>query len=172
MTNKTPPFEFAPTELSKRMTLIIGAVVHGIVALIAASILAWIGLSVYSKYVAVQNDYEKWSKSTYAHQNAAAQEAALRCSRTTKGADALKACLVAEINAYQENKNTNQDLKAQRDMAWWAMWGFYLTLVSTVIGAIGLFFLWRSLKQTREAISIDREVGHAQVRAYLSVVPL
>ncbi|HTN39988.1 MAG TPA: hypothetical protein VLZ84_02480 [Asticcacaulis sp.] len=172
MANKTPPFEYAPTEVSKRMTLIIGAVVHGIFALIAASILAWVALLVYSKYVAVQNDYEKWSKSAYAHQGLAAQEIALRCSQTAKGAVSLKTCLNAEIRAYQENENTDQDLKAQRDMAWWAMWGFYLSLSSTIIGAVGLIFLWKSLNQTRIAISNDREVGDAQVRAYLSVSPI
>ncbi len=40
-----------------------------------------------------------------------------------------------------------------------------------LISMVGLGFIWQSLKHTTIAISNDREIGEAQVRAYLSVNP-
>ncbi len=53
-------------------------------------------------------------------------------------------------------------------MAYWAWWIVVVTAIGVPISIGGLYLLVRSLGQTRQAISIDREVGHAQVRAYLS----
>ncbi|WP_312403803.1 hypothetical protein [Rhizobium sp.] len=55
-----------------------------------------------------------------------------------------------------------RDLQAQEDMALWAKLMFWSTLVSIAVGFIGLFFVYKTLKATRD-ISVK------QLRAYISV---
>lgn len=76
-------------------------------------------------------------------------------------------CLSSKIGAYQKRRSVDADAEAQLEMAYWANWTFKATAVGLILSSFGLFFLLWSLRQTRTAISIDREVGHAQVRAYL-----
>lgn len=79
-------------------------------------------------------------------------------------------CLEKEINSYIEEKNTSQDLKAQKDMAYWAQVMAWVTVAGFFVSVSGLFLmLFVSLRQTRTAIKDTRELGEAQARAYLSL---
>lgn len=59
------------------------------------------------------------------------------------------------------------DLAAQQQMALWAKWTFWLTISSVALSAVALVGLWKSLQQTREAITDNRRLGEAQTRAYV-----
>ena len=54
-------------------------------------------------------------------------------------------------------------------MAYWAQALFWLSAVGAIISVTGIYLLFVSLRHTRTAIADTREIGEAQVRAYLSV---
>lgn len=129
------------------------------------------GVSVLGHFYDARNTYQQYQQSTEARRQEAADKIAYECSIMEPINPAFRNCISEKIRAYQEQSAAEQDLQAQQDMAYWAAALFLLTAISTMIGIVGLALLFVSLRQTRQAISIDREVGHAQVRAYLSVVP-
>lgn len=54
-------------------------------------------------------------------------------------------------------------------MAQWALWMVNLSALSILVGAVGIFFVFRTLKETRKGNKINRRIGEAQVRAYLAI---
>lgn len=56
-------------------------------------------------------------------------------------------------------------------MARWSFWAAFTSGVGLLVSIAGFVALVISLRQTRDAISLDREVGHSQTRAYLTVKP-
>lgn len=97
------------------------------------------------------------------------------------------------------NEHEVSDLKAQKAMALWAKLMFFASIASVAVTAVGLELLRRTLKATKdaatyaesaaraawetveqakaatlaaqEAVGVTREIGQAQVRAYLSIIP-
>jgi len=130
-----------------------------------------IGFGVWSQYVDSRRAYREYKQQSQADQEQSAREIADRYSIIVDPLDTIRACLVKEILTYQAKDATNKDLKAQQDMALWAFWTFIATTGGLIVSIGGLTMLWASLRQTRQAISLDREVGHAQVRAYVTVNP-
>ncbi|AMX99973.1 hypothetical protein A4R29_11070 [Mesorhizobium ciceri biovar biserrulae] len=61
------------------------------------------------------------------------------------------------------------DLQAQQDMAFWAKWMFWGTVVSIVLSAFALLAVLGSLRQTSRAIGDARKLGEDQTRAYVHV---
>ncbi|MCK5644552.1 MAG: hypothetical protein KAJ19_27385, partial [Gammaproteobacteria bacterium] len=59
-------------------------------------------------------------------------------------------------------------MKAQQDMAYWAMILTMISAAGIIISAIAVWAVFLSLSQTRTAISDTKKIGQAQVRAYLS----
>jgi hypothetical protein len=67
-------------------------------------------------------------------------------------------------------------------MAFWAMSMFWIAAAQAGLTAVGILFIWRALDYTRkaveeaenatkvatESVGVSREIGQAQVRAYLS----
>lgn len=49
-----------------------------------------------------------------------------------------------------------RDLDAQEDMAWWAMWMFFAATAGTILSAVGVFLIWRTLLYTRDAAKHTR----------------
>jgi hypothetical protein len=82
----------------------------------------------------------------------------------------------------QPDKLDLRDVKAQEEMAFWAMWMFVAALATFAITSIGTFLIWRQVRLTRNAVeeasagteamrdanAIARQVGEAQARCYLS----
>lgn len=56
-------------------------------------------------------------------------------------------------------------------MAYWAKVMFFTSAGGLVVSIFGLIALFISLAQTRKAIADTREIGEAQVRAYISIEP-
>lgn len=131
--------------------------------------IAQIGVSVWSEYVDSSREYREYRQQAEAEQNKAAHEIASRCNIIFEPGQSLASCIAQEINAYQKQDTTDKDLKAQQDMALWGLGTVLVGALGLVISVGGLFMLWQSLNQTRQAISNDREIGHAQIRAYVSV---
>lgn len=76
-------------------------------------------------------------------------------------------------NQRQENREV-ADLKAQQDMAFWAKLMLWASTASIAFTFVGLGLIWRTLHHTRrtadyakEAVETSRQIGEAQIRAYL-----
>jgi hypothetical protein len=76
-------------------------------------------------------------------------------------------CEAEIIKATREAQHDAHDLNAQRDSANWGFWMMMATGAGLAVSGIGLAALFVSLSQTRTAIKDNREIGEAQVRAYL-----
>lgn len=93
----------------------------------------------------------------------------IAASHTEATAISPPAEILKEMRAEQRD---DADLQAQQDMALWAWWMLVVSAASSGIGAAGLFFLWQSLKQTREAITLNtRSQEHAEEQARLEMRP-
>ena len=78
-------------------------------------------------------------------------------------------CISKVIHATNENKRAEKDLVAQTEMATWAFWMLIVTIFVAVVTAGGVYFVWRTLLATKKTVTITREIGEAQVRAYLTI---
>ncbi|MGC1502870.1 MAG: hypothetical protein WA782_01895 [Sulfitobacter sp.] len=78
-------------------------------------------------------------------------------------------CLADNIGADGGVKQSEYDLKAQQDMAAWAFGMLIVTVWLALITLFGVFFVWRTLKVTRDMARDTREIGQKQARAYLFV---
>jgi hypothetical protein len=134
-------------------------------------VVAQTGAGLLKSYNDTRESYRKYQQEFETERQQASQKIANNCQIIGPINPAFRDCIAKGVLAYQEKYNSEQDLRAQQDMAYWAMALFFLSVVSAIIGFVGLVALFISLKQTRQAISLDKEVGHAQVRAYLSVRP-
>jgi hypothetical protein len=163
-----------PAELNPRVSYWDFARFFSSVLLLAFTglLLVSAGQGVWSWHDANTQAYEEQKKRSDAEQKQASERIASECAVMFAPADLVAKCLASAVEAYEAGKNTDADLKAQMDMAFWAKLMFIATTASLGISLLGLYFLMLSLRQTREAISTDREVGHAQVRAYVDVTPL
>ncbi|WCE67989.1 hypothetical protein PL335_06480 [Sulfitobacter faviae] len=77
-------------------------------------------------------------------------------------ATAQTECIVRVVEATNEHKRAESNLKAQRDMARLALWMLAVTIVMAIVTAGGVYYVWQT-------INVTREIGEAQVRAYQSV---
>jgi hypothetical protein len=135
------------------------------VGLIVAALSAIWAFQSFREY---QNEHTQQRQSVASYQTETSEDYSSGCFK--KGvafSDSIK-CLINSIDANREAQRSKYDLQAQQEMAEWAYAIALLTIVSTVIGAIGLVALFASLFQTRTSIKDNREMGEAQTRAYLT----
>lgn len=78
-------------------------------------------------------------------------------------------CIRDVVEATNEHELSERDLVAQTEMALWAFWMLLVTATVAVITAVGVIFVWKTLVATQVMARDTREIGEAQVRAYLSV---
>ncbi|MGJ8627055.1 MAG: hypothetical protein ACSHXB_08855 [Sulfitobacter sp.] len=71
-------------------------------------------------------------------------------------------CIIGVVETTNEHKRSESDLTAQRNMARWALWMLLATIAIAIVTAFGVYYVWRTL-------SVTREIGEAQVRAYLFI---
>lgn len=129
------------------------------------------GLSIWSFYELDRQAYRDYQQQSEREQQQSARKIADRCNVILEPGMTFHDCVLKELLSYQKQDVSDKDLQAQQDMARWAFWMLIPTSVGLPISVGGLWMLWRSLQQTREAISTDREVGHAQVRSYITAEP-
>lgn len=111
--------------------------------------------------------YEQQRTSEYAG-NA---EADIR--RTCIGVDdsAQAECIRQVVETGNEHQRAERDLSAQQEMARWAFYMLAVSSAGLVITAVGIYYVRDTLIETRKSVQVTREIGEAQVRAYLSIRP-
>jgi hypothetical protein len=151
-------------------------------ALIAATVLIFmagtVGALLLEQYAKRHQTYADYQQNAESDRRAASNKVAEACQ--DRSAPAFRACIADQLEAYYRDQATNQDLQAQQDMAYWAG---ALFVSSTILTLIGIFLLWRTLLATQQtlaesqkateaaqaAVSVTRQIGMVQSRAYLTV---
>lgn len=72
---------------------------------------------------------------------------------------------VAQTQTAQSDPYQLRDLKAQEDMAYWAMWMFVAAVFTFAITSIGTFLIWRQVRLTRQAVEDTGEATEAMREA-------
>lgn len=78
-------------------------------------------------------------------------------------------CLMDVIEPQQKQSQDYRDLHAQERMARWAFWMLVVAAAGTAVAGYGLVLIKRTWIETKRTADITREMGQAQVRAYLSI---
>lgn len=125
---------------------------------------------VWSQYEAGSRAYQQYQRQKDADQKKAADKLAFDCSIPEASRDLIAQCLSEGMASYEGQSDANMDLKAQQDMAFWALWMFIVSAIGLPVNIAGLTAIFISLRHTRESITNDRAIGEAQVRAYLHCV--
>lgn len=81
-------------------------------------------------------------------------------NKSDNGSPELSECLLRIVSATQSNSISRHNLKAQQDMAEWALAVFFVSFIAFIATAIGVVFVWLTLRETRR-------IGEAQMRAYV-----
>lgn len=131
--------------------------------------LAFGGTEIHRRQLENAEAYKQAVREAESAKRQTAQEIAAECAVPGAATDFIRECLADKVKAHGEQYTTSKDLEAQVNMAFWAKWMVYVGAVGIPISILGLFGLLLSLRQTRQAISTDREIGEAQVRAYLTI---
>jgi hypothetical protein len=96
---------------------------------------------------------------------------------------AMRECVTEKVQASEENQRASYDLYAQNAVARWTFWMLILGLAGTGITGVGLYYLAANLNEMKEqralgqkaidaaneANNVARDMGQAQVRAYLHI---
>jgi hypothetical protein len=143
--------------------------------------LALLGIIFSAGYWLVENNYAELHRSYSTYQATAEHDrraTADEISRSCFKSDftEFSECIAQKIKTYYQQQATNQDLQAQQDMAFWAKALFILGIGQAVLTGLGLLYVWYNLQISREGVKtalqaneVNREVGEAQARAYLTV---
>lgn len=135
----------------------------------ALYIFAVAGLGIWSEYERLRDSYKYKKQWSTAEQRQSARDIARNCELYFRTREILSECIEQKIDEYQSKRDVDEDLLAQQDMAYWATWAVFCGVAALIVNVVSLFLLFSSLRQTRRAIVQDRQVGHAQVRAYISI---
>jgi uncharacterized protein YneF (UPF0154 family) len=135
-------------------------------------LLANMAIGVWSFYQDAEQRYRANKQNTESETQQAYDKIAKRCSVSSPSEHFVRSCISDAIKSYEVQKNTDQDLQAQQDMAFWALCMFIATVGSLIISVGGLAMLFLSLRQTRTAIRDNREIGEKQTRAFLAIDPV
>jgi hypothetical protein len=100
------------------------------------------------------------NKHTAEYERHAEEQIRATCLSGKKGD--IAECVSKIIEATNEDSRAEDDLIAQTEMARWALYMLIATLVVAVITGVGVYYVWQTLKVTRD-------IGEAQVRAYISI---
>jgi len=90
---------------------------------------------------------------------AAQQQAATEISAALgRIEDAIRDLVTEETDRRIQDAEQREidNLRAQMQMAFWALWMFVATAVAVLLTAFGVFLLWRTLKYTRNAASTTK----------------
>ena len=94
------------------------------------------------------------------------EDAAIKTAERCKGrdGDSLSVCVAEQLTAYHRQNETNQDLQAQKDMAFWAMIASTISGISALTSAGGIWLLWLTLSATRSALDSARSQASAAIK--------
>lgn len=150
--------------------------------LLAALFVGIVGITYSHVYEAVYHDH-----ATGKAQADASEKFKKECSEVVTIKEAL-ACFGNTIESAREPQRSEEDLYAQKKMAQWAFWLLFFTvligIVSVGITVVGINYVRRTLLEMElqrgvsqgavdaaiDSNKVAREVGQAQVRAYLTCI--
>jgi hypothetical protein len=78
-------------------------------------------------------------------------------------------CMVDATNKARSNEREEQDLVAQKISALWAFMMGAAAVVGVGLSAVGVMLVWTTFNATKEGNAIAREIGQAQIRAYVTL---
>ena len=90
------------------------------------------------------------------------------CRSVVGVVDQIK-CVFDDIRTNQETKRAEYDLKAQQDMALFALAMAVFTFLGLIVLVLTLIEAFQAAKAAQSAADITREIGEAQARAYLTI---
>jgi hypothetical protein len=76
-------------------------------------------------------------------------------------------CIREVVEASNEHERAEDDLVAQTEMALWALGMLIVSALMALVTGLGVYYVWRTLQETRRMAEDTRRIGEAQVRAYL-----
>lgn len=92
-------------------------------------------------------------------------------SRSETIAD-FQRCLSNQGALTREQERSEQDLNAQREMAIWAeamLWATWIVGITSIsVTAVGIFFVWQTLRETRNAVTEAARGSNAAERAVIA----
>jgi hypothetical protein len=144
----------------KRYSIIlIGIVLAALLIIGAAYVIKW-GLERQIEYERYADEHRKeYTNNTYSPERQ-------RCFRLAAGLQ--HDCVTKARNEATAYNREQQDLVAQRVTALWTKLMGGAAIVGMVLSAFGVFLVWTTFNATRQSNVIAREIGEAQVRAYLA----
>jgi len=78
---------------------------------------------------------------------------------------AIRDMIAEEDNIARQRQEDREisDLQAQKNMAFWAMLMFFVTLATVVLTAVGVFLIWKTLQYTKAAATYTKTAADAAV---------
>jgi len=67
---------------------------------------------------------------------------------------ALQNCITKAIKTSGEYQRAERDLAAQKSMANYAKWLLMVTAIGTIVATIGLYAVWKTLKETARSVNV------------------
>lgn len=131
----------------------------------------WMGLGLVAALENQRNSNREHQAENKRKQEKSAREISYRCALSFGRLEEIRFCISGEIESYRDQNKSSLELDIQQQAANWSIGSFAVSALALAISFYGLLMLRASLQHTREAIRLTREVGHAQVRAYLSISP-
>ncbi len=118
------------------------------------------------RYADVHKAYSKYQESAE-YDRRATQDAITNSCMDADIARAAK-CFGEKVEAYYQKQETNKDLQAQQDMAFWAKWLFILGIAQALLSGAGIYLVARSVQQTGETLKLSSSTLHVENRPWLN----
>ena len=111
--------------------------------------------------------YER-TAADYAGQTA--QRIERKCGASLQG-QAVAECMAEVISTSREDVRAERDLDAQEMMARFTRLMGWTGLFGLFVGIASIILVWRTLLATQQMARDTRQIGEAEVRAYIKIVP-
>ena len=135
-----------------------------LVAIVVVAVFIGAAISGYGWWAQLQSQWDsdrrsaQYTKSTYYP----AYDACLSATVPEK-----TNCIAEAHEEYRANQRGERDLVAQETTAGWTIVMSTAAIFGIVLSVVGVALIWGTFRETRETNQITREIGRAQVRAYL-----
>jgi hypothetical protein len=116
-----------------------------------------------SEYANVHKVFATYQENAERDRDAATDEIGKSCYQPDIAV--FSKCLKEKVTAYYTQQATNQDLQAQKDMAFWAATLFALGIVQLAFSGAGIYFIWQSLALNRDAVAEATKANANTIRA-------
>jgi len=147
---------------------------------VRTKIVIWIGaifgalVLIYLIFWAMWLSAEHGARSEYnASRHAESIQNRIDSSCSGLNGSALSECVREAVEATREYQRAEEDLKAQKDMALWALGMLVATgvlgFITLVVSIVGVWFVIRTFEQTRRQANIAEDSAQKQLRAYIVV---